>query len=256
MPSLVCDTTSPFFKKGIIKTFESTNKEGKLKLKEAVEIFEIPNQHLEEISRTGSIASLALYNAPISESYKNSFRLHAFLKVSWNNLKLYHLATLPPTSDAARQHFYRVYFQGQQWLSNESINPEDWGWKERDILLLKNNSETFSRFTFRNDFFRCTKVCEGKAGSCRKVGQFCIALCKSCWMIFMKTLLYAATWLGMLIQYLRNKLINLRVYDPAVSLQCSLWYTNDLFNIFLLSLATYVIITRACLLHNVTNTTE
>ena len=41
------------------------------------------------------------------------------------------LATLPPTSAAARQNSFRVYHQVQQWRG-VALDPIDWGWKLKD----------------------------------------------------------------------------------------------------------------------------
>lgn len=38
-----------------------------------------------------------------------------------SNKKAVKLANLPPTVDAARQHFYTVYLQVQQWLSSDLL---------------------------------------------------------------------------------------------------------------------------------------
>ena len=36
---------------------------------------------------------------------------------------------LPVTLDAATQHFFHSYYQIQQWLNKEAINPLEWGWR-------------------------------------------------------------------------------------------------------------------------------
>ena len=39
--------------------------------------------------------------------------------------------SLPPTDDAAAQHFLRAYHQVQTWLGHKK-GPKDWGWEEVD----------------------------------------------------------------------------------------------------------------------------
>lgn len=51
--------------------------------------------------------------------------------------KAVNLATVPLTLVASRYHFYRVYLQEEQRLSNDSLKPEDWGRDGRDILVPK-----------------------------------------------------------------------------------------------------------------------
>ena len=53
----------------------------------------------------------------------NELRYRLFKKKS----KSFSLAMLPPTEAAAAQHFYRVYYQVQQWFG-KSIDPTDRGW--------------------------------------------------------------------------------------------------------------------------------
>ena len=38
------------------------------------------------------------------------------------------LASLPPTSYAAKQHSYRTYYTIQEWMGN-ALPPTEWGWK-------------------------------------------------------------------------------------------------------------------------------
>ena len=67
------------------------------------------------------------------------------LDVKWHQLYLrtiakrkvcakFDLATLPPTSAAARQHSFRVYHQVQQWRG-VALNRTDWGWRLKDGRL-------------------------------------------------------------------------------------------------------------------------
>jgi hypothetical protein len=41
-----------------------------------------------------------------------------------------HVKSLPPTSDSAKFHSLRVYYQCQKWMSETvDIDPTDWGWE-------------------------------------------------------------------------------------------------------------------------------
>ena len=45
---------------------------------------------------------------------------------------------LPPTSDSAKYHSNRVYYQVQEWMGRETqLNPEEWGWCLRRGTLLQ-----------------------------------------------------------------------------------------------------------------------
>lgn len=123
-----CDTTSSFFGKGkkiAISLME--NKSKNINLKNAIEAFKIVGQSHESIFENGITFLLSLYGAPEKTTCIDEYRYVSFAKAVANNtktLKPVKLESLPPTSDAARQHFYRVYLQVQNWMSNE-MSPEE-----------------------------------------------------------------------------------------------------------------------------------
>ena len=43
---------------------------------------------------------------------------------------------MPPTSDAAKYHSFRVYYQTQVWLGNIDIRAEEWGWNRNGKHLI------------------------------------------------------------------------------------------------------------------------
>jgi hypothetical protein len=85
-----------------------------------------PSVEKEEIFIAGERILLALYNLKSAtldlaryESYQNS--------VAKQNLSSkFDIATLPPTSAAARFHIYRAYHQIQTWLGHK-LPPHMWG---------------------------------------------------------------------------------------------------------------------------------
>ena len=60
----------------------------------------------------------------------DAFRYYAFTHaIAKKSVKdSFNLATLPPTSAAAKQHILRTYLQVQKWIGNE-LEPTDWGWR-------------------------------------------------------------------------------------------------------------------------------
>ena len=60
----------------------------------------------------------------------DAFRYYAYTRaIAKKYVKdSFNLATLPPTSAAAKQHILRTYLQVQQWIGNE-LEPTDWGWR-------------------------------------------------------------------------------------------------------------------------------
>ena len=57
----------------------------------------------------------------------NKARLHKFCEKVASSTSYVDPATLPPTSNAARFHSFRVYHQVQEWLGN-THDPLQWGW--------------------------------------------------------------------------------------------------------------------------------
>ncbi|KYN11018.1 hypothetical protein ALC57_16836 [Trachymyrmex cornetzi] len=101
---------------------------------QALDIFKRPNQTKEDIFESGMTAPLFLYKAPQKIACINSYRYICFAKTVTN--KAVNLANLPPTADAAKQHYFRVYLQVQSWLSND-MPPEEWGWfRDRENILV------------------------------------------------------------------------------------------------------------------------
>lgn len=90
------------------------------------------------------------------------------------------LACLPPTSAAAQQHLFRVYYQVQVWLGNK-MNPEDWGWKLVDNALepIHTLLPPAPEKLLNTIFCNCKKGCNAKCG-CKKVGLFCSLACTNC----------------------------------------------------------------------------
>lgn len=94
--------------------------------------------------------------------------------------KSFDLALLPPTSDAAAQHSYRVYLQVQQWRGNE-VDPTDWGWiRKGDLLIpvcMTKDPAPPKLLSIISCYCKsnCTVKCE-----CRRSGLNCSAMCREC----------------------------------------------------------------------------
>lgn len=128
-----CDTTSAFYKKGklqIIKMFEKHPD-----LHKSAEVLQKncpPNVLCDHRIRI----LLALYNASEaseSESNIDNYRYTQVIKATRLNRPV-QLSSLPPTSAAAQQHIFRVYFQIQTWLGTD-LQPEKWRWILQNEVL-------------------------------------------------------------------------------------------------------------------------
>ena len=179
-----CDTTSAFFgkgKKAVISSVEKKSINSHLKI--AIEAFKRAGQSHDTIFENGIKFLLFLYGAPAKTTSIDEYRYVAFAKAVANNtksLKPVKLESLPPTSDAARQHFYRVYLQVQKWMSYE-INPEKWGWEKSTTLnpiLMKQQPAPDEILNMI--FCTCKSGCIKDTCTCRKSGLQCSNICKSC----------------------------------------------------------------------------
>lgn len=175
-----CDTTSCFYNKGKKSIFNYFEKNHNDELKEAIRTFYLENADKKTIFESGLKCLLYLYKAPKAVKCINVLRYVTFSK-ALVKLTPVNLANLPPTSDAAQQHFYRVYYQVQLWLS-KTISPESWGWKKEDILVpIKMTQDVAPSEILDMIFCNCKTGCKKSTNcSCRKAGLFCSAACGYC----------------------------------------------------------------------------
>ena len=94
------------------------------------------------------------------------------------------LATLPPTSSAARQHLLRVYHQVQQWLGNE-LDPLKWGWKFEHGKLIPNPTDLPPAPEELLNIITCDckTSCNTNKCECRRTLFQCSIMCGRCWEI-------------------------------------------------------------------------
>lgn len=172
-----CDRTSCFYNKGEKSLFQHFEKNNNERLRVAICYFYRENADKNLIFENGVKCILHVYKAPKKVQSLNELRYILFRKSVVK--KAVNLATLPPTSDAARQHFFRVYCQIQQWLSSK-ISPESWGWQKQDILMPTKMTQDAAPLEILNMIFcNCKTGCK-KACGCRKAGISCSSACGHC----------------------------------------------------------------------------
>ena len=95
-------------------------------IQRSARIFMVANRTDEEIEKAGNEALAIIYGC------KPGMDLN-FERASRSSEKVFSSSCylppehLPPTSDAARFHSYKVYLQVQAWLGEE-MEPTWWGW--------------------------------------------------------------------------------------------------------------------------------
>lgn len=177
------DTTSAFFRKGkksVVENLRKLVKENH-ELRKAIENFKDPHLSQESVFSNGLPVLLSIYNAPDKVKNLTILRFKTFQRLS-RQQKAIDLASLPPTTEAARQHFYRAYLQVQHWLSNQ-LSPEEWGWKRgNDVLVpIQTTKEPADPKLLKLIFCQCKGDCEQSSRcSCRRAGLRCSSICGSC----------------------------------------------------------------------------
>lgn len=131
-----------------------------------------------------------MYNAPKNCTNLDIFRYECFKKAVSRKKegqlsKPVKLETLPPTSDAANQHFYRVYLQVQTWLSRE-LPVVEWGWSKKCassyVTPVKMTLPAAPKKLLNIIFCSCEKGCSTQACTCAKAQILCSDVCKNCTM--------------------------------------------------------------------------
>ncbi|XP_061723992.1 uncharacterized protein LOC133530150 [Cydia pomonella] len=169
-----CDTTSAIFRQGKRKVCTKMMKNS---LKQAVNAFNDPCSSHEEISKAGEIIFCELYGGNKTTDI-NILRYERFAQSLTKSST--DLATLPPTSSAAKQHSLRVYYQIQKWLGNE-LNPTDCGWEKQasGMAPITTTENPAPDEILKIISCKCKLECKGTC-TCIKAGLKCTALCIHC----------------------------------------------------------------------------
>ena len=134
-----CDTDSAIYGRGKRNPFVMVHNKGKDDfLGTFANSASMPNN----VEKAGEGFILQLYGASKYASL-NKYRHIAYKRhIGWSSLSSsFELASLPPTSAAAKQHSYRTYLTMQEWLVNK-LNPTDWGWRAQEGTLIPVETES------------------------------------------------------------------------------------------------------------------
>ena len=169
-----CDTTSALYNQGKKKAYTLLKEH--TGLAKGVSIFNMPQAAKKDLISAGEKFLLHLYGASDSTSL-DAFRYYAYTRaiaMKSASKDSFNLATLPPTSAAAKQHILRTYLQVQQWIGNE-LEPTDWGWRVyMDTLIPVPTYQPPAPEPLLN-----LVSCKCKTG-CRRVGALCSPMCAYC----------------------------------------------------------------------------
>ena len=117
-----CDTTSKIF--GITKG--RLLKKMSIRALSSAKVFCNENAAKQDIVDAGQTILLELYNRR-GVNCLDKLQCKTFMEKVESGRSGEELKNLPVTLYAATQHFFRSYYQIQQWLNREAINPLEWG---------------------------------------------------------------------------------------------------------------------------------
>ena len=128
-----CDTTSAVHCKGKRVPYKKLQQNPAIHL--IMQIFYDPEASADDIAVAGEAFLLVMYGEK-PEGSLDKQRYFTYLRTIAKQPvhARFNLATLPPTSAAARQHSYRTFHQVQQWLGN-ALDPTDLGWESKNDHL-------------------------------------------------------------------------------------------------------------------------
>ena len=91
------------------------------------------------------------------------------------------LAAFPPTSAAARQHYWWTYLQVQQWLGRD-LPPTEWGWRYHSNSLIPIATYLLAapQKLVKVISCNCKAGCTSTLCGCRPAGMPCSAMCSNC----------------------------------------------------------------------------
>ena len=132
----------------------------------------------QQVQEAGESFLLKLYGAPHGVSL-DEFRYTAYKQaISRTYLSSsFQLASLPPTSAAAKQHSFRTDHTVQEWMGRP-LQPTAWGWKLEDILIPVETDHPIAPDCLLNMIScGCKADSCGASCGCRKMGVHCSSMC-------------------------------------------------------------------------------
>lgn len=146
-----------------------------------VSVFDNPAASKDEVAKAGEVFLLSVYGADKTQTL-DKYRFYAYKRtVAKMSLKSeFQLSTLPPTSDAARWHSFRVFLQVQNWHGNH-LSPVEWGWEScgTGLKAIPSIKPPAPDDLLHLVSCNCRKGCRHQC-ECRRAGLSCSSMCGQC----------------------------------------------------------------------------
>ena len=136
----------------------------------------------EEIKKAGERAIIQVFSSSTDCASLDEMRKKKFQGKVIKSLRSVDVKDLPPTSDAAKYHSFRVYYQTQIWLGDSDIKPNDWGWKKKGKNLIPCMMDNSPAPAALLKIIRCKCKGFGDTQYCsrKKHGLYCTDFCEEC----------------------------------------------------------------------------
>lgn len=176
-----CDTTSALHKKGKVTPYKILRSNTELQHK--VKIFYDASADCDKLAEAGEYFLVSVYKNGYTKSLDDLRYVMYNKMVTSKRLlkKTIDLSTLPPTSDAARQHSFRTYHQIQSWLGTK-LSPTDWGWRKggSGLYPIPMSFPAAPEDILHIISCSCKKGCHTNRCQCKKGGLYCSTMCREC----------------------------------------------------------------------------
>ena len=174
---LGCDTTSQPFGIGKGKALKMLKK--KTSFAKLADTFTESGLCRQDITALGEEALVSLYGGSEGEEL-NCLRYRRFCEKVARSSKHVESQILPPTAAASKFHSLRVYYQIQEWKGCSDLDPEEYGWKVSDDLLLPvmTDKEPAPKEILEIIHCNCKTGCNTKRCTCRLHGLDCNSACE------------------------------------------------------------------------------
>ncbi|KAK3754659.1 hypothetical protein QZH41_003875 [Actinostola sp. cb2023] len=177
---LGCDTTSRvhgFGKGASLKMYIMS-----LYFREQAQVFDSASATPEEIATAGHNVLVSLYKGKPGEQLDHLRYTRYCEKLACRTSQI-QPQSLPPTSEAAKNHSLRVYLQVKQWKDEDGdMAVQDWRWKinEGQVTPVMTDLPAAPESLLRIVRCNCTKDCSSMTCRCRKHNLECSIACGQC----------------------------------------------------------------------------
>jgi len=150
--------------------------------REQAQVFDSASATPEEIATAGHNVLVSLYKGKPGEQLDHLRYTRYCEKLACRTSQI-QPQSLPPTSEAAKNHSLRVYLQVKQWKDEDGdMAVQDWGWKinEGQVTPVMTDLPGYAKSLIRIVRCNCTKDCSSMRCTCRKHNLECSIACGQC----------------------------------------------------------------------------